>query len=238
MRLLLTRPQHDARNLEIILKNFGIQSVVEPLLDIIIFDGPDIDCHDITALVMTSANGVRAFVARSQERNIPVFAVGESTALIAKNSGFLDVNSANGDVESLTELIIRSLTPSNGVILHPAASNVAGDLKGQLAQAGILYRREIIYKAVPAVHLNSNLVEQIIAKEIDGVVLFSPRTADIFKALSKKAGVIKHLCSMRVYCLSPAVAKKIVDLPWLEVCIAKHPSQAALLDLLEAPENT
>ncbi len=233
LRLLLTRPRKDAESLEILLKNMGIQSIIEPLLDICVFDGPDIECHAVAALAMTSANGVRAFAARSQNRQVPVYAVGDATARIAKDNGFPEIYSAAGTVCKLATLIINSLPPDAGIVLHPAATRVAGDLEGYLREAGFSYQREIIYEAVPAKHLSPSIVTQIQAGEIDGVVLFSPRTGATFKILAEKAGLIDALTSLRAYCLSQAVADTITSISWLDVCTAENPNQASFLKLLD-----
>ncbi len=233
MRLLLTRPRIDAETLDNLLKKIGIQSVIEPLLSINVFDGPELDCDDVAALAITSVNGVRAFAKRSQNRSIPLFAVGDSTARAAKSHGFTNVHSAAGAIGELATLITRSLAPSSGKILHPAASHIAGDLDGHLTEAGFSYQREIIYEAITAHRFSPEVVKQIQAKEIDGVVLFSPRTGYTFKALAKKARLLNDLSSIRAYCLSLAVTKTVKSLSWLEVHTAAKPTQAALLDLLD-----
>ena len=215
-----------------LLDKSGVQSTIEPLIDINFFDGENLDCSNVVALVMTSANGVRAFTARSGIRNIPVYAVGAATAKTAEINNFSSVFSADGNVDELIKLIIRSVNPDTGIILHPAANHVAGDLAGGLKAAGFYYRREVIYEAVSTSKLSKKLIMEIKAGEIDGVTLFSPRTGHLFQELAKKANLFDDLSLMRAYCLSPAVAETIYSLSWLEVCIAKKPNQKALLDLL------
>jgi uroporphyrinogen-III synthase len=65
----------------------------------------EIDLTHVAALAFTSVNGVEAFARLSAERRSPVFAVGDRTARAAREAGFADVVSADGDVEALAALI-------------------------------------------------------------------------------------------------------------------------------------
>ena len=147
MRLLLTRPQADSEKLARYLAARGVSSVIEPLLTIRVRKGPSLDTAGVAALAFTSANGVHAFTKRSLRRDLPVFAVGDATARAARDAAFKEVKSAMGDVNDLAHLLSQALSPKAGPILHPAASQVAGDLAGRLIDAGFTYRREAIYKA-------------------------------------------------------------------------------------------
>ncbi len=203
------------------------------MLDISILNGPELNCNNVTALAMTSANGVRAFSERSKRRDLTVYAVGDSTARTAEQIGFPNILSASGNVGNLADLIIKSVASDIGEILHPAATHVAGNLKGRLIEAGLKYRREIIYESVTATEFSAEVINMISANQVHGVLLFSPRTSFRFRFLIDKAGLSKSLRSMRAYCLSPEVAKNICSLPFLEICIAEKPDQKNLLKLLQ-----
>ena len=232
MRLLLTRPQGASEELARDLAVRGCESMIEPLLEIKIPDGLRLDIDGVAALALTSANGVRAFAARSDQRSLSVYAVGDSTARAARAEGFVDVQSAAGDVDDLAELLIKSMSPGAGTILHPAASRVAGHLARQLKDAGFIYRREIIYEAVPAIGFSPAAFAALDNGDIDGVVLMSPRTGLVFKELLLAAGLSERAAGMSAYCLSAAVAESVKDLPWQKIQIAVQPSQGSLLDIL------
>ncbi|MEK9723834.1 MAG: uroporphyrinogen-III synthase, partial [Rhodospirillaceae bacterium] len=88
MHLLLTRPRSDSEALAATLAARGVATTVAPLLDIAIPDGPPLDLTGVQGLLMTSANGVRAFAAREARRDLLVFAVGEATGAEARAAGF------------------------------------------------------------------------------------------------------------------------------------------------------
>lgn len=233
MRVLLTRPRADNEALAAELAAMGVQCTSAPLLDIIFEDGPEIDTNGVQALLFTSANGVRAFAKRSNVRDLKTLAVGDATAREARALGFADVESASGDVLALTLLAADQLETSGGPLLHAAGSRVAGDLKGKLEASGFKYRRDVLYSAQIPQTLPQNAVDAIVAGEVDGVLLYSPRTAATFAKLALDAGLAEMLGGLSAYCLSPAVAGKVEALGWAAVVVAEKPEQAALLDLLK-----
>ena len=71
--------------------------------------------------------------------------------------------------------------------------------------------------------------------EIDGVVLMSPRTGQIFKELMIRAGLADRAADMTVFCLSAAVAVAADGLPWCNIQTAARPEQDAFMALLTGP---
>lgn len=234
MRLLVTRPDEDSSQLIAALKQCGHEGVAAALLEICYLDGGDLDLDGVQALLLTSANGVRSFAARSPERGLPALCVGDATARQAKALGFETVKSASGDVVALAQLTAAELNPSKGALLHPAGSKVAGDLAGLVEASGFSYRREVLYESIKAQDLPPEALESLKAQDVGGVLLFSPRTGAAFARLVDKAGACSHLNLVTAYCLSQAVADNIRDLPWLAVKVADQPDQASLLALLDA----
>lgn len=233
-RLLITRPADDAEPLSRLLQGMGVESLVEPMLTIVHEPGPAPDLRGVQALLMTSANGVRAFAARSSERRLPALAVGDATAQAARQAGFVQVDSAGGNVDDLCRLARVRLDPAAGALLHVAGSRVAGDLAGQLATAGFAYRREVLYRAETAQALSAEAITAMSAGAIEGVLFFSPRTATTFVRLLDKAGVVAVVARMDAYCLSPAVAEAARRAPWRRSVVAERPDQESLLLTVQA----
>jgi len=233
MRVLITRPAEDAEALGQALTRLGHEVLAAPLLEIEQVRGADLNLAGVQALVVTSANGVRAFAARSLVRTLAVYCVGDATARQARELGFQTVESANGDVCALARLVTEKCAPGDGALLHPAGSRLAGDLAARVHRAGFEYRRAVLYSATRATALPRTAHAALVAGHVDGVVLFSPRTGQTFARLVDLAGVGKHLKAVNAYCLSPAVASTIDTLSWQTVCVAAHPDQASLLALLD-----
>lgn len=235
MHVLVTRPIQDAEPLLARLRERGIEATAEPLLEIEFKTGARVDLKDVQAIVATSANGIRAFAAASDRRDVGLFAVGDATAEAATEAGFAHVESAKGDVADLAALIAERLDPEGGAVLHIAATKLAGDLGGDLKGRGFVYRRAVLYDARPATHLTPETVAAIRDGRIDGVLLFSPRTADVFVSLARKARIVRSCRQLTAFCLSTAVAERARALTWREIAVAGTPEQDSLLALIGIP---
>lgn len=233
-RVLITRPRLDARPFARALRDRGVGTLTQPLLNIVPLPGPAIDLSGCQAIAATSANGVRAFVARSPVRDLLLFAVGDGTARIARHFGFRHVMSASGDVSSLAELLAATLDPAAGAILHVAGSDLAGDLAGLLAAAGLSYRREVLYRAEVADGFDRRTAAALRAHALDGATFFSPRTGRTFARLAVRDG-LAHCCqALTAFCLSAAVVEAIATVPWKGMLIADRPDQPAMVDIVAA----
>ena len=80
MRLLITRPREDGEPLAALLNERGFETILDPMMTIVDIDAPEMDLSGIQALLMTSANGVRAFARREEDRQTPVYVVGDASA--------------------------------------------------------------------------------------------------------------------------------------------------------------
>ncbi|MGF1591766.1 MAG: uroporphyrinogen-III synthase [Kiloniellaceae bacterium] len=235
MRVLVTRPREDAADLVAALESRGHAALVEPMLTIVPRDSVDWpQGHErAQALLVTSANGARAFARLDARRDLPVYAVGDASAAVARDLGFHAVVSAAGNVEDLAALVRRRLDSAAGPLLHPAAARPAGDLQGALAGEGFTVLRAVLYNAVPLRALSAEVRRAFNEGLIDVATFFSPRTAAAFVSLAEAAAVVPACRRAVALCLSPAVAAALSGLPWRQVAVAARPDQAALLAALE-----
>lgn len=235
MHVLVTRPVQDAEPLLAKLRERGIDATAEPLLEIEFRSAAKPKLSDVQAILATSANGVRAFVAASARRDLPLFAVGDATAGAAREAGFETVETASGDVDALAERVGAKLDPEAGALLHVAGTQLVGDLGGKLKARGYAYRRAVLYEARAATHLSPGTVRAMRDDALDGVLFFSPRTAEIFVTLARKVRVVRSCGQLTAFCLSAAVAERASDLIWREIAVASTPEQDALLALIGIP---
>ncbi len=233
MRLLVTRSIEDAEPLAAALRELGYEAVLEPLMSITDVDAPDRIPDGAQALLITSANGIRAFARWNSRRDIAVFAVGDASARAARDLGFAEVRSAAGDVDALAALVGDEADTGAGALVHIAGSHVAGDLSGLLEAAGFDAQRRVLYQATAAEKLSPATVDELKPGTLDGVLLFSPRTAGLFVKLAAAAGVEEACHALVATCLSQAVADNAQALPWRDVVVAPEPNQRSLLDALD-----
>ena len=232
MQLLITRPQAEAEALSQRLAEMGHKALIEPMLTIRTLPDAVLELDAAAALLLTSANGVRALAGRAVDRGMLVLAVGEATAAAARAAGFTNVAAAGGDVVALAALVRKRLRPEDGVLVHVAGSAVAGDLAGDLGTAGYRVRRAVLYRAETSERLSEACRTALSSDEIDGVLFFSPRSAATFVKLLLQDGLGEICRGIDLYGLSAAVAEAAAGVPWRRCNIAAMPRQDDLLALL------
>ncbi|MDB5472255.1 MAG: uroporphyrinogen synthase [Caulobacter sp.] len=198
----------------------GWTPLVAPLLEARALPDAALDLTGIAALAFTSAQGVRAFVALTDAR-LPTFTVGEATAEAARAAGFGDVQSADGDVAALAELLARARP---GRILHAGALHPAGDLVGHLTALGLIAHAAALYDTLP-VDLAPALAR---LPEIAAVAVHSPKAAGLLAEVLT-AHPAPHL---RLLALSEAVAAPLRAVENAKIAVAPFPNEPSLLNLL------
>ncbi len=231
MRVLITRPRPDAVRLAAALAAHGVESVLAPLSDIVFTPVP-VPLEGVQAILITSANGARALAAATPRRDVRVLAVGRASAEATRKEGFADVASADGDVHALAALVRRALDRKAGALLHASGADVAGDLAGMLAKDGFDARRVSLYEARMADALPAEAAKVLVEQAVQGVTLFSPRSADSFVRLLRAARLERQAAPLTAFCLSAAVARAASGLAWRSIEIAARPDQEALVDIV------
>ncbi len=222
--LLLTRPAAQSRAFarQIAEKFPATRCIVSPLIDIV-FDGELPDLTLFQALVFTSANGVRAFVAAGGKTRLPCYCVGPRTTTEATRAG-LAATSADGGIENIARLL-RTTLPQGARVLHIHGEHVAGTLDAaRLPITGaVLYRQ-------PQRALTAAATDALAAGDIDALPLFSPRSAEILATAFRNNPAWPT--TARPLCLSRAVANRLTDSPLPAASIAGAPNAAGMLALI------
>ncbi|MFM7347194.1 MAG: uroporphyrinogen-III synthase [Tagaea sp.] len=235
LRVLVTRPRGEAEIFAATLEARGHDSVLAPLLDIVLEESARVDLGGVRAVLFTSANGVRAWARIGAPHESEAFCVGDATAQAAREAGFTLVHSAGGDVAALAELVRAKLSPAEGALLHAAGSALAGDLAGDLGKDGFEVRRVQLYRQDVATTLPFAAVQALRDGKIDAVTFFSPRTAETFVRLAKSADLLAALAATHAVGLSQAaldVARE-EGATWKSARAAAQPTEASLLDALD-----
>jgi uroporphyrinogen-III synthase len=237
MRLLVTRPAADATVLADRLRAAGHEVLVDPIIEIRERTDATLDLDGVTGLLFTSANGARAFAALSARRDLAVFAVGDHTATVARAAGFVTIESADGDVAALVRLVGARRKPEDGVLLHVSGTVTIGELAETLGVAGYNVRQAALYEAEPAAAFDETTRAALAAGTIDGVLLFSPRTARHFAVLIDSTSLGTKIATLTAWCLSKPVADALAPLSLRALRVAPKPTQDALLDLIAQEGN-
>ena len=232
MRVLITRPEQDAREFAEELKKRGHESIIAPLLVTRFIEQPALDLKGVQGLLATSANGVRAFAKSNTERHLPLYAVGPQTAATARELGFKKIEQADGDAVALSNALPRWTKPELGVLLHIAGEDAKGKLKDMLSPKGFTVRMQILYGIDAADSLPAPAVAALAENRLDAVTLFSPRSASTFATLIAKARLEEACTRVIAVSISKAASDALGDLHFVMRRVAAKPNQDAMLDAI------
>lgn len=235
MRLLLTRPEPDAKRTAAALRIRGHTVLLAPLMRIEPLANASIGDGPWAAILVTSANAAH-WLEISESRPallaLPVFAVGARSAHAMRATGFTDVTAADGGVDDLVRLVAARMLPG-AALLHLAGEDRSGDLAGDLRGRGFAVRTVAVYRAVVLAKLPQAAADALPAG-LDGVLHFSRRSAEAYLSAARAAGMLEAALQPAQYCLSRQIAEPLRRAGAGIVRIAPVPSEAALIDLIGA----
>lgn len=231
MRVVVTRPQADSERTAAALEALGHEVLVAPLMRV---EPVAVDLAGTwSAIVITSANALPAIPATADGiKTLPVFAVGDRSAEAARRAGFAEVSSANGDIKDLVRLVAARAVGAKAPLLYLAGEDRSGDLVAQLAARGIDAEMKVIYRVVAEV-FSSVLAAALESGDVDAVLHFSRRSAELFVEGARSSGVAGPAEDVRHLCLSSQVAEPLAGAS--RIAVAARPEEAALIALLRAP---
>jgi uroporphyrinogen-III synthase len=232
LSMLVTRPEPDASETAARLAALDIGAVKAPLLNFSLLTTTLPAPGGFAALAVTSANALRALHDRGEVahfRHLPLYAVGERTAAAARDFGFAEIISANGDLAALVELLAHA--GLDGPIFHPTARDQSGDLAKALAPHGIMVISAPVYAMLAAQAMDRAILASLDDGAIAGAVFYSRRTAQTFVSIADShLGTEAHR-RLGMLCLSEAVAAPLVDAHFVRIGLADYPSEEAMMSL-------
>jgi uroporphyrinogen-III synthase len=236
MRLLVTRPKPDGERIAARLRALGHDVLVAPLLRVEPVANADLGAGPWAAILITSANAARAIAAhprRGELLSLPVLAVGEGSAAAARDAGFSDVISADGDGGDLARLAAARFAAAAAPLLYLAGEQRARDLAGELAASGLKATTAIVYRTVKATAFPSQAKAALEADKIDGVLHFSRRSAESYLDCARQ-GLGPALAPVH-YCLSARTAEPLRAAGAARIRVAARPDEAGMLALVTPP---
>jgi uroporphyrinogen-III synthase len=239
MAILVTRPQPDNAATVAALRAKGFDVLPAPILrfePIGFQDDPD---ARYGAVIVTSANALRATEGQPTMiglKQLPLFAVGERTAEAAREAGFNNVISADGDATALSELMMASVRVKKlkkiDTLLYLAGADLARDLAGELGERGFDVVTQTTYRMVPIVSLPRDVCDAFAANGIEAVLHYSRRSARAFLDAARAGGVEISALAIPQCCLSEAIASIVRDAGATQVMVARTPDEKALFEVL------
>jgi uroporphyrinogen-III synthase len=239
MAILVTRPRPDGETTASALRAKGFEVLLAPMLrfePVAFQDDGDVSYG---AVVVTSANALRAIEARLQNSpllRLPLFAVGEHTAAAARAAGFANVISAGSDAEGLRERILASVKAralkKTSPLLYLAGTDLSRDLAGELGARGFTVVTRTTYRMVAVADLPEESRKAFATDGVEAVLHYSRRSAQAFIEAIRAAGVEVSALALPQYCLSAGIATVLRDAGAVRVVVAASPDEGALFATL------
>lgn len=237
MNILVTRPKHEQAEMADRLRAMGHKAISLPLLEIVPVPFSLPDATAIDGLLFTSANALRMLEQHDRVSAftlLPAFTVGEATRDKAVRAGFEDVTSADGDSTALAALLRKRFATKAARLVHFSGKHRAGDVATQVRSDRLQIENIECYRAEPGVEISARIQNDIRDGKIDGCILMSPRTADIYAQLIQTAGLAGNIGEISHYCISENTGQMLapLQLESRSVLVAETPDLDAVLALL------
>ena len=242
MRLLITRPTLQAAETLSALQARGWQAVVSPLMEIEQIH-PDNwpNWTRVSGIVITSRNAVPALSASGAPASAAIFCVGARTAAAIEAAGYANVILTATTAAELATQLAAAMAGTDKRFVYLCGADRRPDLEDHLRRKAVSCQPIVVYQAVGKDHLTDTACSGIKTQEIDGVLLYSPRSAALFaQAL---ANCQRELAGpgpqqLHLFCLSPAVAEALkmhwpsAAVPPARLHVAPQPNEQALLQMV------
>jgi uroporphyrinogen-III synthase len=240
MAVLVTRPIPDNEVTAAALRARGFAALLAPMLRFEALAVQDEDDAGFGAVVVTSANALRALQAKPIDRalqKLPLFAVGKHTASAAGGAGFARVISAGGDASALRDTIVAAAKAKEikktRPLLYLAGADLARNLAGDLGAQGFTVITRTTYRMAAVADLPRQACDAFAANGIEAVLHYSRRSARAFLDAARAGGVEISALAVLQGCISDNVAAVFREAGAPQVLTARSPDEIALLEALE-----
>src|SRR5450631_1247785 len=218
MAVLVTRPHPDDEATAASLRDRGVAVLLAPMLRFEPVPFHDEEAAHYDAVIVTSANALRGIepsLKASGLLGLPLFAVGEHTAVAARRVGFATVISADGDASAMRDRLLAGVNSKQlnkaGTLLYLAGADLARDLAGELGERGFSVVTHTTYRMNPVLQLPREVSDAFAANAIAAVLHYSRRSARAFLQAARAEGVEISALAVAQCCLSEAVAAILRD---------------------------
>ena len=229
MHVLFTRPIDDSKDLILKFKSLGHIVSSIPVISIKKKEYSKIDFSSFKGIIFTSSNAIRFLDTKLLDKNIKCFCVGNATELLAKEEGFQNIFSAEGNVNNLKEIILQNFKSSEGKLLYISGETITFELDKFLISEGLKVERVINYSSDPIEKFNEILIDDLKNNVPDIVYIYSQNSAISFKNLIKNYNLQNHWMNTNLMCISEKTSSVLNDIKWKKIFLFNPGEEEYLL---------
>ena len=230
MHIIITRPKEDSLYLIENLIKLGHVVTHLPVIKIEKLQTKKINLLNYQAVIFTSSNGIRFMNLEKFNSKIKCFCVGKATEFTAKQAGFVNTYTSEGTVDSLVELIIRTLDIKSGKLLYLSSEFISKDLDKDLINAGYSIDRISNYTSLPVEEINKETLNFFKKNPPNVIFIYSSKSAKNLFNLINKYSLLNVVTQSNLMCISEKVLLVLKQIKWKKVFVFSPGEEEFLLN--------
>jgi len=230
VHIVITRPKEDSLHLIEKLMKLGHSVTHLPVIKIEKLETKKINLENYKAVIFTSSNAIRFMNIEKLDLKIKCFCVGSITEFTAKQAGFINTYSSEGTVNSLIELIMRTLDTKSGKLLYLSSEFISKDLDNDLIRAGYSVDRISNYTSLPIEQIDETTLNFIKKNQPDVFFIYSSKSAKNLFNLINKYSLLNIVTHSNLMCISEKVLLVLKQIKWKKVFIFSPGEEEFLLN--------
>ncbi len=229
MHIVITRPKEDSLHLIENLINSGYTVTHLPIIKIEKLETKKINLLNYQAVIFTSSNAIRFMNIEKFNPKIKCFCVGKVTEFTAKKFGFVNTFSSEGTVDSLIELVIRTLDNKSEKLLYLSSEFISKDLDKDLTDAGYTIDRISNYTSFPVEEIDKKTLNFFEKNPPDAIFIYSLRSAKNLFKLINKYSLLNLVTQSNLMCISENVLSVLKKIKWKKAFVFSPGEEEFLL---------
>ena len=214
MHIVITRPIEDSLYLIERFKKLGHLITYLPVIKIEKLKTNKINLSNYKAVIFTSSNAIKFLNIEKFDLKIKCFCVGSATEFTATQAGFINTYSSEGSVDSLIELIIRTLDAKSGKLLYLSSEFISKDLDSDLIRAGYSVDRISNYTSLPIEQIDETKLNFLKKNPPDVFFIYSTKSAKNLFNLINKYSILNIVTHSNLMCISEKVLLVLKQIKW------------------------
>ena len=229
MHILLTRSLEDSYEMILKFQRLGHKVSHMPVINIKKIDYENLKFSEFKGIIFTSSNAIKCLDVSSIDKNINCFCVGSITEKKARNVGFQNVYSADGNVNNLKELILQNFSQKDGKLLYVSGEIISVSLDKDLISEGYSLQRLVNYSADPIEELNQKFIDELKSSMPDIVYVYSQNSAKNFLKLIKKYQLVDYWMNTNLMCIGEKTSSMLNAIKWKKIFLFNPGEEEFLL---------
>jgi len=229
MHILLTRPLDDSRDLILRFTSLGYKVSHLPVINVLPVQYQEPDYSQFKGIIFTSANAIKNLNTSKIDKNIQCFCVGNSTEVLAKQSGFQNIFCAEGNVNNLKEIILQYFGKKNGSLIYISGELISSNLDKDLISEGYSVTRIINYSVKPIDTIREEFIRDLKSLIPDMVFIYSENSAKNFLNILKKYDLENEWMETNLMCLGERASSILNEIKWKKIFLFNPGEEEFLL---------